>query len=82
MGGVHEVYNCSGGIVQRPNIDAVGPQDEEVGLLAGGQPADLAIEIGASRALDGGKLEQLPARQKRRQVLLAAASALQHEMSS
>ena len=52
-------------------------QHDDVGLLAGRQRADLAVEVGAAGALDGGEFEHVAAGEQRRQVLLALAHALQ-----
>src|SRR6266540_5195012 len=61
MAGVHEVHDRPGCVVERPHVDAVGPQHDDVGVLAGGQRADLVVEVGAARALDRGALEHVPA---------------------
>ena len=81
MAGVHEIDDCSRRIVERPDIESIGAQDDDVGVLARAQRADLAVEVCTTGTLDGGELEHLPTRQQRRQVLLAVAPTLQDEIA-
>src|SRR2546430_510488 len=81
VAGVHEIDDRSRRIVERPDIESIGAQDDDVGVLARAQRAGLAVEVGTTSTLDGGELEHLPTRQQRRQVLLAVAPALQHEIA-
>ena len=66
-----------GALLSGQTFEPVGPQHDDVGLLAGRERADLAVEVGAARALDGGELEHVAAGEQRRQVLLAVARALE-----
>src|SRR5882672_5463045 len=81
MAGVHQIDGGAIGVVERPDVEAIGLQKQDVGILAGRQRADLAFEIGAARALDGGEFEHLATGEQLRRVLLAIADALQDEQA-
>src|SRR5215510_10099444 len=76
MPGIHDVHDRAGGIVEWPDIEPVGGEHDDVGVLPRRERADLVLEPGAARALDGGELEHIAAGQERRQVLLAVAGTL------
>src|SRR6266478_9652655 len=78
---VHEIHDRAWRIVERPDIEPVGLEHDDVGFLSGGERADLALEACAASASDRGELEHLPAGQQRRQVLLAVARALEDEQT-
>src|SRR5262249_38740708 len=78
---IHQVHDDSRRIVQRPDIETIGPQDDDICFFARTERADLAVEISATSPLDGRKFEDVATRQQRRQVLLAIAPALQHEIT-
>src|SRR5713226_4725585 len=62
MAGVHEIHHGSRRIVERPDVESIGLEHHDVGILAGAERPDLAVEVGAASALDGGELEDLPTR--------------------
>ena len=60
-----------GGVVDRPDVEPVGAQHHDIGLLAGRERADLVIDIGAARALQRRELQHVAAGEQRRRVLFA-----------
>ena len=58
-------------VVHRHDVEPVGAQHDDVGLLAGRQRADLLVEAVGARAFDGGEFQHLAHREERRQVLVA-----------
>ena len=62
-------------VVHRHDVEHVGAQQDDVGLLAGRQRADLALEAVGARAFDGGKFEHVACCQELRRVLVAGKPA-------
>ena len=77
MARIHHTDYGAGRVVQRPNIQLVGLEQYDIGLLAGRQRADFILEPGAARALDRGEFQHLAAGEQRRQVLLTIVRALE-----
>jgi len=61
MGGIHQIDDGHGCIVERPDIEPIGAQHDDIGLLAGGERPDFAVEIGAACTIDSGEFEHIPA---------------------
>ena len=51
MARVHQIDHRAERVVDRPEVETVGLQHDDVGILARRQRADLRVEIGAARAL-------------------------------
>src|ERR1044072_1153970 len=73
---IHKIDHGAEGIAHRPKIEAVGPEHNDVGILARREHADLRIEIGATGALKGREFEHLAAGEKRWNILLVAHSKI------
>src|SRR6266446_5074064 len=67
----HIGHHRTDGVIKRHDVETVGAQQDDVGLLAGRQRADLAVEAVRPRALDGGELQHLADGQEGRRVLVA-----------
>jgi len=62
MARIHEIHDGSWRIVQRPDVETIGPQDEDVRLFARAERADFAVEISTTGTLDGAEFEDLSTR--------------------
>src|SRR5262249_57320434 len=78
---VHEIHHDAGRVGERPAIETIGREYEDIGILARRERADLAVRVRATGPLDGGEFEHVAAGEERRQVLLALARALKDEQA-
>jgi hypothetical protein len=77
MAWVHQIDDGAERVADGPEIEAIGLQHDDIGLLTRRERPDPRIEIGAARTLKRREFEHLAAREKRRNVLLVPHPPLQ-----
>ena len=71
IGKIHQGLDGSGNVVEGRNVDGLGLEQDDIGVLAGGQAARLLIKAQALGSLDRRVLDGIDAAHQRREVFCA-----------